>query len=531
MCNFIFSSCIFLSDKFELCGIFLLDFQPYSNQQGDVIHEIIKYLQLKQTRLQSLILQTQLSQTDIHPDVFRSMKYDCFLNVHINFGNDLFSTPNSFETPIQTALYKNALFLIFVKKNPHQMLTAKKAKYKILPLWQYRIFVFRIRNTVLDYNQFQEKSLVVYETFYLCPFCLPGLIRLNSTSNTDLSLKLSNFEKNWVPTLSQHFFQEHDKVYFANEVFCRSKNLMDMYNVNIKCQSTSVFIRLISFASGGNFTMKPYLNRYYDYLKLPQFFDTMHYTDSGLIPYFSSALKQYDYRSIIYCFNLGRVTVAEENMWTKYVPLDIWGLLGLCLLFPAIMNVSIKSQHWSVKFVLRSVVVLFNSFFKLIRISWRQSLSHKWMLLGVLELLFIILISVYENSITVSVVVPLVPKPLLSTLELYNNNYTFAVQTDNSPNFSTWMSNEYNTVNHRRVKFVQYFWHLSRHIECYFLRNQNGTKHAIVGFLSKHYHFKLLKLLKEDRETCYQVYPTEAAFQPEPNFYAFASAAASLLTL
>jgi len=86
-------------------------------------------------------------------------------------------------------------------------------------------------------------------------------------------------------------------------------------------------------------------------------------------------------------------------------------------------------------------------------------------------------------------------------------------------------------VNHRRVKLVQYLWHLSRHIESYFLRYQNGTKHAIVGFLSKHYHFKLLKLLKEDRETCYQVYPTEAAFQPEPNFYAFASAAASLLNV
>jgi len=104
------------------------------------------------------------------------------------------------------------------------MLTAKKPKYKILPLWQYRIFVFRIRNTVLDHNQLEAKSLVVYETFYLSLFCLPWIIRLNSTSKTDLSLKLSNFEKNWVPTFSQHFFRNMTKFISQMKFFAARKS-------------------------------------------------------------------------------------------------------------------------------------------------------------------------------------------------------------------------------------------------------------------------------------------------------------------
>jgi len=45
-------------------------------------------------------------------------------------------------------------------------------------------------------------------------------------------------------------------------------------------------------------------------------------------------------------------------------------------------------------------------FFKLVIIIVRESSSHKWTLLGVFELLLGTLLTVYENSITVSVVVP-----------------------------------------------------------------------------------------------------------------------------
>jgi len=83
---------IFLSETIETCGTFLQDFQTNSSKRGDVTEEIIKYLQLRQKTPVSLIIKNELSQRELLPALFRSMKYDCYLHVHINFGNDLFST-------------------------------------------------------------------------------------------------------------------------------------------------------------------------------------------------------------------------------------------------------------------------------------------------------------------------------------------------------------------------------------------------------------------------------------------------------
>jgi len=49
-----------LYPKLETCGIFLQDFEPYSSEQGDLIHELIDHLQLKQTRPQSLIVKNDV---------------------------------------------------------------------------------------------------------------------------------------------------------------------------------------------------------------------------------------------------------------------------------------------------------------------------------------------------------------------------------------------------------------------------------------------------------------------------------------
>jgi len=77
-------SSIFLLETFETCVILLEDFQPNSSKQGDIIHEIIGHLQPQQKSPQCLIIKTKRSLREIHSDIFRSMKYDCFLYVHFN---------------------------------------------------------------------------------------------------------------------------------------------------------------------------------------------------------------------------------------------------------------------------------------------------------------------------------------------------------------------------------------------------------------------------------------------------------------
>jgi len=95
---------IFFLQTFESCGSFLQDFEPCATQQGNFIHEALEHPQLNQRQRTSLRIKNEPSQTELTPRIFRSMNYDIFYNVHINFGMSLFSTIPSFETLVQRAL-------------------------------------------------------------------------------------------------------------------------------------------------------------------------------------------------------------------------------------------------------------------------------------------------------------------------------------------------------------------------------------------------------------------------------------------
>jgi len=252
-------SIVLLSDTFETCGIFLVDSLTNSNKRGDLTEEIIETLQQKQKKPLSLIIKNELSQRDVHPDIFRSMKYDCYLHVHINFGNDLFSTIPLFKNMLQVSLYKKATFLIFVKSDPHKMFTIKSWSMQLDR--QYRIFVVKIKVISL-YKQYNPKPFVLYETFYFfCPFCYPCLVQLNSTgTKTFLSLNLSSFEKSWAPYIANHYTGVYDEAdYMNNEGFCRQQNIMYLYKKDQKCIYNYILTQLIVFASGRNFTLNLYL--------------------------------------------------------------------------------------------------------------------------------------------------------------------------------------------------------------------------------------------------------------------------------
>jgi len=210
-----------------------------------------------------------------------------------------------------------------------------------------------------------------------------------------------------------------------------------------------------------------------------------------------------------------------------YVNMNIWGLVGLCLVLLAISNPT--SQKLKFKLALQSVVLCLSSFIKLITTFWRQSWSYKWKLIGIFELLISILICVYENSITVNVVVPLVPKAFLSTKELYNNNYTFVVQYVSFYRVRKWLYDEYNRTDHHRVIEEKNFNQFSKWLTKYFLNYHTVIKYAIVGYLDKEFHYQGVKFVKEKNDTCYQIFPTEKAFSPKPFYFQFSSALASYL--
>jgi len=297
-----------------------------------------------------------------------------------------------------------------------------------------------------------------------------------------------------------------------------------------KCQHYVMFIRTIVSASGINITMKPYVTQYYNYTKIPQIFRYVYYVGlKETARYSSPMLNHYEYPSIIYCFNLARVTVVETNMWTTNVPLEIWSCLGVCLVLMSILNPNTYSQL-KFMFLLQRFALFASSFLKLIRIFLRQSWCNKWEILGVFELLSSSLICLYENAITVNAVKPLVPKPFLSTLELYNNNYTFVVQSSNFRRGYGWLNKKYNRTNgHRIIEEVNFYNLSGKWLEKYFLNHHNGIKYALVGHMYKHGHYRAVTFVKEKNDTCYQLFPTEKAFSPEPFYFHFTSAVAASL--
>jgi len=92
------------------------------------------------------------------------MKYDCFFYDHMNFGADLFSAIPSFKNHLQGALYQKALFLLFVKGNPHDMLTG--SSWNLQHERQYRVFVFEIK--IQRNFPHRAKPFVFLRTYFFC---------------------------------------------------------------------------------------------------------------------------------------------------------------------------------------------------------------------------------------------------------------------------------------------------------------------------------------------------------------------------
>jgi len=180
----------------------------------------------------------------------------------------------------------------------------------------------------LGYNQLTERPFTFYERYFVCTFCNRRLLLL-TPMHTNLSLKLENLQKSWVPIHAQHYYPVRTDSDVANVEFCRKQNGMYFYRRTQECHYSVIFNEIVVFASAINLTIKPYVTRYYNFRKIPQLFRHMDYsTDNDHFTYSSPVLKYYLYPSIIYCSHLGRETAAETDMWIKYVPTDIWCLVS-----------------------------------------------------------------------------------------------------------------------------------------------------------------------------------------------------------
>jgi len=124
---------------------------------------------------------------------------------------------------------------------------------------------------------------------------------------------------------------------------------------------------LIFDACGRNIIIKPYQRKSFDYSKMPHIYTYIRYFGFNAIHKYSSlTINLHEYPTIIYCCNLGRLTVEETDMWTKYVPLDIWGLVGLCLVLSSMLYTTADSRNWLIKRISRTYATELSSVCKFV---------------------------------------------------------------------------------------------------------------------------------------------------------------------
>jgi len=251
------------------------------------------------------------------------------------------------------------------------MVTVAKWELQFEP--QHRIFVFKIHRALhRNNNKIKAKPFDLLRVYFFCTFCKYGLVKLNSLTTNYLPIKLSSFEKSWVPKYAEHYLYFDDENELTNEEACSKADVIDLCNSkrDKRCQHSPMLARLIISASNGNFTLK--LRRNHDYLDIPRLLSYSRITEFQDNKYSSPILRQYRYVSIVYCFNLRRDSVAQTNMWTKYVFMENWGMIGLTLVLLSILSTCSDCQKKSFVISLKHVQLFLSSFLKLMRLQRYQ---------------------------------------------------------------------------------------------------------------------------------------------------------------
>jgi len=119
---------IFDFSQIQTCGILINDHDKWSHQQQDIHHSIIESaINSNKKYQQSVIIQTKPLLTEAHlPQIFKSMRYNCYVHFHINIeGRTLFSliSRENYISEHEIILRKEAIFFMVISQDPDSLYT------------------------------------------------------------------------------------------------------------------------------------------------------------------------------------------------------------------------------------------------------------------------------------------------------------------------------------------------------------------------------------------------------------------------
>jgi len=228
------------------CGFLLRSSFENSSQQNDTIQSVISSILKSTTDISSLVILHHTAQ-NVVPAIFPTMKYNCYINIHIELGYRLFSSvPLEFGVARKTnVLFSRGIFFVLVFRNPYHMIGDSDWYYQQPK--QQRIFVIQVHKeespATVNIWHIQGLKTTLY---FFCTFCHNfGLRELNS-HETILQTPLLDFQHEW--KFLKHYWYAHIGVEGTHKrrKFCYNAHHKHFYSRIPYCYTMELVYSLIA---------------------------------------------------------------------------------------------------------------------------------------------------------------------------------------------------------------------------------------------------------------------------------------------
>jgi len=503
--------------NWNTCGLFIKDLsEPSTYISYDSRSTIIRAVEIKQTIPQTFIIQTNnKSKVDLVPNWFPTMKYDCFVHLHIHNGENLFSTiPWDFGIYKNTnVVYSRGIFVIMTLNNPKTMMYTIDdfvSQYKL----QHRVFIIRY---FLEVTQYKTRMFHNRMQFF-CAWCSDTpFVSIKSPVNI-LNANLLTFKSQW--GVNTHYWPlgANDDYDLQNIHDCYKKDLIEYFGEDgSKCLVVQSFYQLIGHSTGLNMSVQAF-SLWTNRVPRMIIFSPLDEDEVNSIP----VLLKFFNKGLVYCIYDDLSYKRLTDMWIRNVGSEVWILLLLTVIGIIVISILTDATRNSKNLL----GLFFYNCWNVFRCVCKQGVTHITTLCVILELMFCILQAAYENFVTVQMVVSVVQKPFASINELYNQNYTFFVPMNEST--AVWLQENYN--------YTFKYWDgvggdmadFST-VKKYFWNKKNEEKFAVLDIFPTVDFTNVVRQFTGHLHVCYKITPQEGPFHPEPLYADFNSAIAETL--
>jgi len=492
------------------CGFLIANKKALTNLEKDLQEAVFLSVHLKYGSMQTFLLQNGLSTNSIDPPIFRSMKYDCFINIHCNLETYRKVTSLS-KRKRQDHLYTRGTFFIFAFERDKVSFTRSEIlREQDKP---HRLFLVRISLRLQDNY---KMNLHMIKKYYFCAFCKFTFVSLDPEREM-LETQLTDYQNKW--TNSSHFIADHQG-YLPLFSTCSKISSLNLPEGDLKfCGSQYILFQSIVFFSRLNITLTLVPSE--NLRKYTRTMSTMTWNRERTIRFYSSTpvMNSLENAGLIYCLERNSEFQKQTDIWLLPVPSNVLLLLSNTIA----MILSVESRLSLKKFKNYKLLIELSKYmYNMLRSLTRQTVHFHSIRFVLLELICVTLLITYESHITLEFIAKTPQRSFEDLDDLYKNNYSFLLTRGIHSTGNNWLKKKYNRESICRVFEFENNTNRSL-IESLLWEQPSGIKYALLDPVYGNGALEVLKSVSQPVYMCQKIYPQDSGFQPTATFYVFKS--------